>query len=65
DDREDLIRERFKYYKDETYPLVEFYDQLGVYQKIDGMKAIEEVTKEILGTLETEEVCLKKTPSKS
>jgi len=65
DDREDLIRERFKYYKDETYPLVEFYDQLGVYRKIDGMKAIDEVTKEILGTLETEEVCLKKTPSKS
>lgn len=65
DDREDLIKERFKSYRDETYPLVQFYEKLGVYHEVDGMRPIDEVTKEILGTLETEEVCLKKTPSKS
>jgi adenylate kinase len=65
DDREDLIRERFRSYRDETYPLVEFYKKLNVYHPIDGMRPIDEVTKEILGTLESEEACLKKTPSKS
>jgi adenylate kinase len=65
DDREDLIKERFKGYAEETHPLVEYYSKLGVYRKIDGMRPIAEVTKEIIGTLETEEVCLKKTPLKS
>ena len=48
DDREDLILERFRTYREETYPLVQFYQKLGVYHQVDGMKPIEEVTKEIL-----------------
>ncbi len=48
DDREDLILERFRTYREETYPLVQFYQNLGVYHQVDGMKPIEEVTKEIL-----------------
>jgi adenylate kinase len=48
DDREDLILERFRTYREETYPLVHFYQNLGVYHQVDGMKPIEEVTKEIL-----------------
>jgi adenylate kinase len=32
DDREHLIRERFRTYKEETQPLVEFYKNKGVYQ---------------------------------
>jgi adenylate kinase len=48
DDREDLILERFRTYREETYPLVQFYQNLGVYHQVDGMKPINEVTKEIL-----------------
>jgi len=48
DDREDLILERFRTYREETYPLVQFYQNLGVYHQVDGMKPIHEVTKEIL-----------------
>ena len=52
DDREDLVRERFRTYKKETSPLVQYYQQLGVYRLVDGMRPIQEVTKEILSTVD-------------
>jgi adenylate kinase len=52
DDREDLVRERFRTYREETYPLIEYYQQLGVYHRVDGMRPIEEVTKEILAIVD-------------
>lgn len=52
DDREDLVRERFRTYKEETYPLVQYYQQAGVYHQVDGMRPIEEVTKEILSIVD-------------
>jgi adenylate kinase len=52
DDREDLILERFRTYREETYPLVQFYQDLGVYHLVDGMKPIDEVTNEILDILD-------------
>jgi len=51
DDREDLIRERFRTYQEETYPLVKFYKDLGVYYQVDGMRPIEEVTQKILSII--------------
>jgi len=48
DDREDLIKERFRTYHEETYPLTEFYKTLGVYRQVDGMRPIDTVTEEIL-----------------
>ncbi len=48
DDREDLVRERFRTYKEETYPLVQYYKQLGAYHQVDGMRPIDQVTREIL-----------------
>jgi adenylate kinase len=56
DDREDLIQERFRTYRDETYPLVEFYRSLGVYHNVSGMKPIEDVTREILAIVDSEEL---------
>jgi adenylate kinase len=53
DDREDLILERFRTYRGKTLPLVEFYQKLGVYHQVDGMKPIEEVTKEILDIVDS------------
>ena len=52
DDREDLIRERFKTYQEETYPLVEFYKQLGLYHHVEGMRLIKDITREILAILD-------------
>jgi len=48
DDREDLAKERFRTYKEETYPLIQYYRRLGVYHQVEGQRPIEEVTKEIL-----------------
>ena len=61
DDREDLIRERFRTYREETLPLVQFYQELGAYHQVDGMRPIEDVTKEILSIIEKEEAL---TPAK-
>jgi adenylate kinase len=55
DDREDLVRERFRTYKEETYPLVQYYQQLGVYHRVHGPRPIEEVTKEILSIVDDDD----------
>jgi adenylate kinase len=52
DDREDLVRERFRTYNEETYPLVQYYQQLGAYHQVNGMRPIEEVTREILSIVD-------------
>ena len=57
DDREDLVRERFRTYKEETYPLVQYYQDLGAYHQVDGMRPIDEVTKEILDILDEKKRC--------
>ena len=54
DDREDLILERFRTYREETYPLVQFYQKMGVYHQVDGMKPISQVTDEILKIIDSE-----------
>jgi adenylate kinase len=58
DDREDLILERFRTYREETYPLVQFYQNLGVYHQVDGMKPIAEVTQEILNIVDNKKKVL-------
>jgi adenylate kinase len=53
DDREDLILERFRTFREKNQPLVEFYTAKGLYHRIDGMRPIGEVTKEILDIIQT------------
>ena len=52
DDREDLIKERFRTYHEETYPLTEFYKGRGLYHQVDGMRPINAVTAEILNIID-------------
>ncbi len=52
DDRKDLIKERFRTYDGETHPLIEFYQKQGVYHRVDGMRPIDEVTKNILAIVD-------------
>ena len=52
DDREDLIRERLRTYDEETYPLVEYYRKTGAYHRVDGMRPILDVTRDILAIVD-------------
>jgi adenylate kinase len=55
DDREELILERFKIYREETFPLVEHYRKTGCYHKVDGLRPIHEVTQDIRKIVDCEE----------
>jgi adenylate kinase len=43
DDREDVVRERLRVYREKTEPLVERYRQTGLLRQIDGDQSIEQV----------------------
>ena len=47
DDREELVRERFRIYREETLPLVEHYSRNGRFHRVDGLRPIAEVTRDI------------------
>ena len=36
DDNEETVRKRIKTYFDSTYPLIEYYEKLGLLHKIDA-----------------------------
>ena len=47
DDRPETIRERLRVYEEQTRPVIGFYETLYDVHRIDGTRAVEEVTKEI------------------
>lgn len=47
DDREDVIRERFSAYYQETAPIIPYYKEKGILVEVDGMKEIGTVSTEI------------------
>lgn len=51
DDDLEVIRERLRVYREETEPLVAYYQKKKNYHKIDGDKSIESVFKEIQAVL--------------
>jgi len=55
DDREDLLIERFRTYHEETFPLVEHYSKTGCYHRVDGLRPIAEVSKDIRKIVDCEE----------
>lgn len=52
DDREEVVRERLRVYREKTEPLVERYDRRGLLRRIDGERAMPAVTSSILQALE-------------
>jgi adenylate kinase len=56
DDREDLILERFRTFREKNQPLADFYRRLGVYHHVNGMKPIAQVTEEMLKIINSEKV---------
>jgi len=53
DDQEEVIRHRLKVYKDNTKPVLEFYEKLDKVISIKGTGKIEEITAGILRALES------------
>lgn len=47
DDKEDTVRERLVVYNKQTAPLVKYYRTKGNLRPVDGMAAIDEVTRQI------------------
>lgn len=52
DDREETVIERLKTYHQQTSPLIQYYEQKKLVLHVDGMKSIDETTKEILEAIE-------------
>ncbi len=47
DDTEEVIRNRLKVYRDQTSPLIDFYDRLAVLKRVDGEGSVEDVAMRI------------------
>jgi adenylate kinase len=52
DDREDVIRERLRVYREKTEPLIGYYRRLGLLREVDGHRPMEDVGRELLAALE-------------
>lgn len=51
DDREEVVRERLRVYREKTEPLVAHYERRGLLRRIDGERTVDEVTVAILKIL--------------
>ncbi len=51
DDREDVIRNRLKVYRESTAPLIDYYRNRGIFYEVDGVGKVEEVLRRIEGVL--------------
>jgi len=52
DDKVETVTKRIRVYLEQTMPLVEYYRKGGKLAEIDGTKAVEQVTKDLLAALE-------------
>ncbi len=51
DDREEVVRERLRVYRQKTAPLVDFYDAKGLLRRIDGDQTVDEVAEQVRSSL--------------
>ena len=52
DDKPETVRHRIKVYNEQTAPLIEYYREEGLLVEIDGTQSIEEVTEDIMKSVE-------------
>lgn len=52
DDTPEVFKQRFDAYRKQTAPLSDHYEKNGQLQKLDGMKPIDEVTRDLMTVLE-------------
>jgi adenylate kinase len=48
DDKEEIVRERLRVYRENTMPLIDYYKARGLLVRIDASKEIDEITDEVL-----------------
>jgi adenylate kinase len=53
DDKEATIRKRLEVYHEQTAPLIDYYEQLGLLRRFDGARPADEVHDHIRATLAT------------
>lgn len=53
DDNEDTIRRRLQVYRNETAPVISFYQQRGILQSINGNQSMEAVTSSLQAAIES------------
>lgn len=51
DDNPEALKKRLGVYREQTAPLIAFYDGKGLLRSVDGMAPVEEVTRQIEGAL--------------
>lgn len=51
DDNAETVRRRLKAYHSQTEPIIAYYDKQALVRRIDGMRAIDEVTEEVVAAL--------------
>lgn len=51
DDREETVKKRLDVYSAQTEPLINYYQDKGLYTEIDGRQLIEKVLADIIGSL--------------
>ena len=51
DDKEDVVRKRYKVYMENTKPVIEFYNKKNLLFTIDGTVGLEKVTQEVLNII--------------
>ena len=51
DDNEDTVNSRMSAYHEQTSPLANWYDEKGIFHRIDGDRGIDEITSDILNAL--------------
>jgi adenylate kinase len=49
DDKEEVVRERLRVYREKTAPLIGYYRERHLLHEIDGNRPVEEVTAQMLG----------------
>ncbi|MDD5559887.1 adenylate kinase [Candidatus Methylomirabilis sp.] len=47
DDKEDTIRHRLRVYREQTEPLIAYYEKIGLLRRVDGRGTIEEIAQRI------------------
>jgi adenylate kinase len=52
DDNEDTVRSRMAAYREQTAPILPYYERKGLLWRVDGMAAMDEVTRQIDDVLE-------------
>ena len=52
DDKKATVQNRIKVYTEQTAPLIEYYSSRNLLARIDGRKAIDDVTKDLIAAIE-------------